>query len=169
MSVVTAAGKDAGTEWVRVDERYHSPGWQNRSDYKRARVYVHGHPAQEAEPTGPPCTDWDCDSYICRHDHAGRLMIALGMDPAREDGWTPVGKAEVDHSVWRSWMRRTTKQIRADLDSLVERGLMDDPGKLTFSRKAGCGCGCSPGFTGQTWGQEVFVTWTDDVAVATRK
>jgi hypothetical protein len=33
--------------------------------------------------------------------------------------------------------------------------------KFSWSQKAGCRCGCSPGFTcGESWGKDVFVTLT---------
>lgn len=62
----------------------------------------------------------------------------------------------VQEKVWLAW-RDTTKKIAAQrlstlVSKLVEVGIegvtfdLDDPAKNTFSYKAGCSCGCSPGF-----------------------
>ncbi len=53
---------------------------------------------------------------------------------------TCAGQA-VDHRVWKAWRRETVQHYRAALQAA---GI--DPSRLRWSDKAGCSCGCSPGF-----------------------
>lgn len=53
--------------------------------------------------------------------------------------------------IWRAW-RDGTKSIVAErlstlIEKLIEQGVIELPSaKATFSHKAGCSCGCSPGY-----------------------
>ena len=84
---------------------------------------------------------------------------ALAADlNALEPQWVsePVG-VEVDAAtklkgkIWRAW-RDGTKSIVAErlstlIEKLIEQGVIELPSaKATFSHKAGCSCGCSPGY-----------------------
>lgn len=49
------------------------------------------------------------------------------------------------------------------IPEILERSGLSKDTKVSWSQKAGCACGCSPGFIIQDgpWGQEIFVTITD--------
>lgn len=57
------------------------------------------------------------------------------------------------------WKRYNREEVRLQRE-LIEEALADQPltrerlGKLVFSRKAGCSCGCSPGFIAEGFGHE---------------
>ena len=81
----------------------------------------------------------------------------------------------VQEQMWRSW-RDTTKKIAGLLLStlvskLVEVGIegvefkLDDPAKNGFSYKAGCSCGCSPGFVLN--GRVRSGVWNSDISLTT--
>jgi hypothetical protein len=54
---------------------------------------------------------------------------------------------------WLSWRRRALKAAKAQVTELLA-ALGETKAKATFSYKAGCTCGCSPGFVikGSTFG-----------------
>ena len=69
------------------------------------------------------------------------------------------GKDAENDKAWRAYNKRAVELMR----ELAIEGLdlLDaDYGKLSFSRKAGCGCGCSAGFFAENWmGYEaIYVT-----------
>lgn len=96
-------------------------------------------------PTMPECADPTCESYSCRTAHAQALMIA--MTGKRTPLWEGDDRnrcgAEADHRLWKAHRRVGIANMRK---LLTEVGVIDEVGSITFSNKAGCGCGCSPGF-----------------------
>lgn len=77
------------------------------------------------EPTEPRCTDPDCESWYCSNGHP-----------------------EVDHRVWNLWKTREIRARRERVIPVVAEFLGVDPAsvRIRFSVKAGCSCGCSPGW-----------------------
>lgn len=72
--------------------------------------------------------------------------------------------SEVDKA-WKRYNREERRLQREVIDeALAERPeLADQLGKLTWSRKAGCSCGCSPGWIAEGRGsQDVRITRTPD-------
>lgn len=102
--------------------------WRDRAS--KPRLYANGFDTDA--PTGPVCTDLECGSGVC--------------NAARRAGKPE--NCEVDHKVWKAWLKQGTKAVREAGIPLVASFLGADPAvvKLYFSSKAGCSCGCSPGF-----------------------
>jgi len=76
--------------------------------------------------------------------------------PAYRDDGTPEGKAASDKA-WKIYRKANAAAKRMVLDVAMQRAPTDF-GKWVYSAKAGCGCGCSPGFTSATRGYDVFIT-----------
>lgn len=157
---------------------------------ERSTRYFVNHPVNDTPPTGPDCANFECKSWGCRHGHAVRLMWAFGLLPMGDE-WTvsygpdkgkvipadPLsGRVEVDHKVWNRWKREATATVKADLkahyDELVamaeEQGFSSNAvglGRILFSYKAGCSCGCSPGYITNGYGADVSVDFTEQVPV----
>jgi hypothetical protein len=73
-----------------------------------------------------------------------------GDDPAIDKLWRKYNKAELEIQ-------------KVIIDRAVEKGLLDEniAKKLKWSRKAGCGCGCSPGWKAKDFGrQTIWLTVT---------
>jgi hypothetical protein len=72
-----------------------------------------------------------------------RVYVFFEDDPIalpgqeREDQAEELKKPEVKSIAWRA-LRRALRKLNATHTSL--------PTKIAYSRKAGCSCGCSPGF-----------------------
>lgn len=126
---------------IKVNERQR--GWSDKP-HARTRVYV-TLKNELAAPDGPPCTDLECGSPTC--------------DYARSSGHPE--NCEVDHKVWRAWQRKALlerKELFADVRLHDGTPLLDVVGALKFSRKAGCACGCSPGFIAtMSYGKEIYI------------
>lgn len=59
--------------------------------------------------------------------------------------YSPKGdNAELD-AAWRKYNREELRLMRAIVDPVV-KAEFPELGKLSFSRTAGCSCGCSPAF-----------------------
>lgn len=82
----------------------------------------------EPEPRGPLCADPDCRNCNAHEAHGGRR--------------------EVDHRVWKAFVRRVTRVWQAELVTILADFWGVDPAevRVRFSSKAGCSCGCSPGW-----------------------
>jgi hypothetical protein len=112
----------------------------------KGRVYI-SLPDFAPEPT-EKCTDEDCPSAWCQS--------------ARANGKPE--HTEVDHKAWRRWLRSEIKLTKERVIPALEVhfGCPIDPSQLRFSAKAGCSCGCSPGFIidgtgGRTWNVDTWV------------
>lgn len=96
----------------------------------RQRIFVTVTPELPA-PTGPLCTKEGCK---CE----GR---------------------EVDHTVWK---RKYLTPAKKEAKAAIAEALGDDfekLGSIWFSAKAGCGCGCSPGFVSErVTDHDLFIT-----------
>lgn len=73
------------------------------------------------------------------------------------------GDGSAEDKAWKAYNRAEVANQR----DLIEEALAQNPelatklGKLSFSRKAGCGCGCSPGFIAEGQGsQDIWITRT---------
>lgn len=100
----------------------------------------------------------DRRSYMSKTRVYGAVEALAADLNALEPQWVsePVG-VEVDAAtklkgkIWRAW-RDGTKSIVAErlstlIEKLIEQGVIELPSaKATFSHKAGCSCGCSPGY-----------------------
>lgn len=77
------------------------------------------------EPKGPLCQDPDCESWYCKNGHP-----------------------EVNHAVWKAFLRYVQASARARLVPILAEYLDVEPSelKIRWSAKAGCSCGCSPGW-----------------------
>jgi len=73
-----------------------------------------------------------------------------------------VGDDPENDKRWRAYNRQTVAIKRtfaeAVLPAACEALGVPHPGSLSFNRKAGCSCGCSPGFQGGRMGFNVWVT-----------
>lgn len=127
--------------------------WQARPS--RTKLYVSYDFADRLigpYPDGPKCRDVNCGSATCkvqRDQHASY--------------W-----CEVDHKVWRRHHLAALKAVKAVvIPALADHfGVPVDQLKLRFSSKAGCSCGCSPGFYvdgSGTFNRSVNVGWAVDV------
>lgn len=127
--------------------------WRDRPS--RTKVYVSYDFADRVvgpEPTGPKCRDINCKSGVCkvqRDNHASYFC-------------------EVDHGVWRKYLRSSIAAAKAlMLPALAAHfGVPEAQLKLRFSAKAGCSCGCSPGFYldgSYSWNQSVYVAHAHDI------
>jgi hypothetical protein len=95
----------------------------------KGRVFTDWKPEDvEPEPTGPLCADQACRNCNAHEAHGG--------------------KREVDHRVWKAWVRRVTAVWKAELVTILADfwGVDPDEVRVRFSSKAGCSCGCSPGW-----------------------
>lgn len=109
---------------------------------KKGRLYVHLKDATDY-PTGPICSTEGCEC----------------------------GNREVDHKVWKNYRRAEISRMRTAVEQAVEAGQLVPSilqhGMLNYSSKAGCSCGCSPGFIvnhGGYWNQTVNVSEVDTEA-----
>lgn len=140
--------------------------WQEPA--KKGRIHVY--PAVDHNyPTGPECADFNCESYTCRNAHGVHLLAVMGVDFTashwgidylNDSGNFP--RAEVDHKVWKRFRREAIAAERKLIERAVAEGSLPD-GKVYFSSKAGCGCGCSPGFISDAaalWNQTVSIVET---------
>lgn len=86
-------------------------------------------------------------------DITGRDQVQPPNGPlCRKPGCQCRGR-EVDHAVWRSYRRQAIAQLR---QVAVAAGLGDH--QIKYSTKAGCSCGCSPGFVSDHWGEQINVS-----------
>jgi hypothetical protein len=66
------------------------------------------------------------------------------------------------HDALVRWWQHRIKLLRPIvLDALREAGV--DPGALRWNRKAGCSCGCSPGFVSDNPGNRGATCWVEEV------
>ena len=88
--------------------------------------------------------DWS-DSRSARRE---RTLVSCGnsIDPEMPmPAYSLKGdNAELD-AAWRKYNREELRLMRAIVDPVVEAEF-PELGKLSFSRTAGCSCGCSPAF-----------------------
>jgi len=103
---------------------------EHRKDrpWVKCRVFT-GIDPDESEPMGPRCSDPTCESLYCRPD-------------------VPDIQPNVDHKVWKAWRRRAIVNVRAKLVPILAEHLGVEPELVVIrhSSKAGCSCGCSPGW-----------------------
>jgi hypothetical protein len=114
---------------------WHGPG-TSREMLAKPRVYVPHEMVSEPQPTEPLCSDVNCESGYC--------SLYRKTDGER-------GLLEVDHRVWAAYLRRCHVEVYTRLRPLLAEffpNVVSDPNtiKLHFSAKAGCSCGCSPGY-----------------------
>ncbi len=121
---------------VTPRQKYALNRWGSHPTTGKVRVYVSVTP-EFPEPSMPLCGG----SQKCGY-------------------YGPAACGEVDHDVWtRNYVRPGLAEQRALLVEALGREAFEALGTLTFSRKAGCSCGCSPGFVGTTVGTtDLFVT-----------
>jgi hypothetical protein len=100
-----------------------------------------------------------------RRAYASKTRVYGAIDAAAdlaalEPKWVaePVGQVaddvtRVQGATWRGWRDMTKKIVAERLSALIEKLIAEDlhfnelsSAKVTFSQKAGCSCGCSPGF-----------------------
>jgi len=160
--------------------------WQSHT--RKARIYT-STPIQFGwEPGGPECSDPACEGWTCKSAHGIRIVGAIGqmlgtfsMVDARKaigGGWADddrgdwLPRAETDHKVWQKARREALAaeralvveampEIVAKAERELKRELSNGLGKFSFSNKAGCSCGCSPGWIATARGFDVSVSWID--------
>jgi hypothetical protein len=121
--------------------RTRSRQWRDRPS--KGRVYV---PNFEFEPQPTDlCSDLTCGSAWC--------------ESARRNGKPEY--CEVDHKQWKRWLRNEIKLTKALITPILAQhfDVPEAQVDLRFSRKAGCSCGCSPGFIIDRVGAWNVDTW----------
>lgn len=98
-----------------------SNGWDQESR-KIPRAYVWGAPEISITPV---------------EDEAKRL----GLDNIH----TRRGEFPSLDQAWNKYNRQVVAAQRLVLETALDH-IVKEPGRMSFSRKAGCSCGCSPGF-----------------------
>lgn len=94
------------------------------------------------------------------YSEKGVTDLVLGKNPP----YTIKGEDPENDKLWRAYNRAEMTLGRAAIEAVYP-----EFGKANFSRRAGCGCGCSPGFvSGTLRGVEgwIEVTLAEDVSVA---
>lgn len=102
-----------------------------------------------------------------RHWKSGKVRVFVSGQDAPEFDNPPYGSTRGDGSDEdRAWKRYNREELRLQREVLAQATaampeLAEQLGKLSFSRKAGCSCGCSPGFVGTAWtNQDVWLDRT---------
>jgi hypothetical protein len=133
---------------ITVDTRFNSN--------TKGRIFV-SLTEEPAEPVMDPCTDPTCGSASCMQAHAC-WIIGFLLD-GRE--FVERLQPEDDHRQWKRYRKQQIDARRGVIAQAVLEGKLPDPGRLTFSQKAGCSCPCSPGFIadgGKLFGSTTWVT-----------
>lgn len=69
----------------------------------------------------------------------------FGKDPGYLDSNATDEEKEQNNKEWKKYNREEIKTMRIHLKDILAKNNIEYE-KLSFSRKAGCSCGCSPGF-----------------------
>jgi hypothetical protein len=88
-------------------------------------------------------------------DRKSRLHVSLSTES--ENRICPKPEWNADDKVWDVWKKKQIAAQKEVIESCI-LPLFGEGVKANFSQKAGCLCGCSPGFilTGHT-GQDIWI------------
>ena len=82
---------------------------------------------------------------------------------AKEEGadtiYTSLGDYPVLDKAWKKYNRELVKMMKEVAEKANLTNESGQPLKLNYSRKAGCSCGCSPGFIAENdYNRDIWVT-----------